>query len=298
MTESNLRDLKENWFGQALAHPALPVAIVGVIGSIIGVFAPVLAKVIELKMLNNDGAKIASLEDLPRAKLQHELWQRNMSCLGQPQTWLEADQLKLAAIVCPNTGDILVQYSLDKNKKQLFAHWIPKEEQPSQTALIPNPFPPAYAEPTIHLARKHDKNQDSPTQLLVSQEFKAIFQRQTSPTRVVRITQKNGGGCNRELINSYSGQVTREAIGQCSLGYCTLLPSGQSERSIINDRCAIGRNGANQIDLTWSNGLIMKIQLRPATLDGKPARLIHAEPAGATIKSTRGNVGFCWDCKP
>jgi hypothetical protein len=205
--------------------------------------------------------------------------------------------MKYTALLCPDTGDILVQYKLIGQGAKGHQHWIEANERRSLNKDISLFSAPANASTGSSGSSFTRLSPSSNESLLSYQDFKTIFQKVVSQGNIVRITQKGDGTCSRQLINSYSGDFTSVAIGQCSFGYCTLLPKGHSLTKIVNDRCIIGRAGQNIRDLTWSSGKVMKVVLSPASVDGKLGRLIEQNPKGGTIKVDSGNIGWCWDCK-
>jgi hypothetical protein len=272
----------------------LTIAAIGVVSTLVAAIAPSIGKVIEYKTINDKGANLKSPEEVPFAKQQADIWQRNIDCTGVNQRWLDAGQLKFSAVFCPDTGDILVQYKLNPTGKQ-YVHWIAEDDRQGNSKIIGFLSSPAHAslvsdpkQKTAFMGPAH----------LIAQEFRSIYQKQASEGKIVRIVQKTNGQCTRQTINSYSGQVSSESIGKCTPGYCTFLASSKSERTIVNDKCIVGKVGSSRIDLTWSSGQAMKITLNPASIDGAPGRIIQPHSRGATIKSKRGNVGWCWDCKP
>lgn len=273
---------------------SLTIAAIGVVSTLVAAIAPSIGKVIEYRTINDKGANLKSPEEVPFAKHQAEIWQRNLECTGVNQRWLDAGQLRLSAVFCPDTGDILVQYKLNSAGKQ-HAHWIGQDDRQGNSKIIGFLSSPAYAS---IVPEAEQKNGLARPAYLTAQEFRSIYQKQASEGRIVRIVQKSNQQCTRQTINIYSGQVSTESIGKCTLGYCTFFPASRSEKDIVNDKCVVGKVGPNRIDLTWSSGQAMKISLNPASIDGTPGRIIQPHSRGATIKSKRGNVGWCWDCKP
>jgi hypothetical protein len=273
---------------------SLTIAAIGVVSTLVAAIAPSIGKVIEYKSINDKGGDLKSPEEVPFAKQQAEIWERNIDCIGSSQRWFEAGQLKLSAAFCPDTGDILVQYKLAPTGKQ-HVHWIEQEDRLPDNRSVGLLTSPAYALGVDTLIRSQVGRN---TKSLVAQEFRSIYQKQVQEGRIVRIVQKAGGECSRQMINSYSGKLSSEPIGRCLPGYCTFLPSSSSEKKIVNDKCVVAKPSANQIDLTWSTGRVMKVSLKPALVDGQPGRIIQPHSRGATIRFSRGNVGWCWDCKP
>ncbi len=270
------------------------IAVLGVVSTLVAAIAPSIGKVIEYKSINDKGGGLKSPDEVPFAKQQAEIWERNIDCIGSSQRWFEAGQLKLSAAFCPDTGDILVQYKLAPTGKQ-HVHWIEQEDRLPDGHSIGLLASPAYA---LAADALHRSQVVGGMGRLVAQEFRSIYQKQAAEGKIIRIIQKAGGECSRQTINSYSGQLSSEPIGKCAPGYCTFLPSSGSGEKIVNDKCIVGKSGTNQIDLTWSSGRVMKGSLKPAVIDGKPGRIIQQHPKGATIKFSGGNVGWCWDCKP
>lgn len=273
---------------------SLTIAAIGVVSTLVAAIAPSIGKVIEYKTINDKGGGLKTPEEVPFAKQQAEIWERNIDCIGSNQRWFDSGQLKLSAAFCPDTGDILVQYKLAPTGKQ-HIHWIEQDDRHPDGKSISLLSAPAYA---LAVASLPESRGEPIPKRLVAQEFRSIYQKQASEGKIVRIVQKDDGLCSRQMINSYSGQLNSETIGRCAPGYCTFLPSSSSERKIVNDKCIVGKLGSGQIDLTWSTGRVMKISFKPALIDGKPGRIIQPHSKGATIKSATGNVGWCWDCKP
>lgn len=273
------------------------VALIGLATTCVAAVGPSIAKVIEYKAIKDTGANLRSPDDVPFAKQQTEIWQRNIDCIGLPQRWFDAGNIKFTAIFCPDTGDILVQYKLSNGGKQ-HVHWIEEDARRSQKQATSFLLAPALASTSYSQAKPFCPIVSDNAVTLISQEFKSIFQKVISQGIIIRITQKTDGQCSRQTINSYSGQLKSEPIGQCSFGYCTLLPTDNSSKRIINDRCIIGRSGSSKRDLTWSSGQAMRVNLNPPSVDGKLGRLIQPHATGGTIKISSGNVGWCWDCKP
>jgi hypothetical protein len=273
---------------------SLTIAAIGVVSTLVAAIAPSIGKVIEYKTINDKGGGLKSPEEVPFAKQQAEIWERNIDCIGSNQRWFDSGQLKLSAAFCPDTGDILVQYKLAPTGKQ-HVHWIEQDDRNSDSKTIGLLSAPAYALAVESLTQLRGEVNSG---RLVAQEFRSIYQKKSSEGKIVRIVRKDNGQCSRQTINSYSGQLNSEPIGRCAPGYCTFLPSSGLDRKIVNDKCIVGKLGSSQVDLTWSTGRVMRISLRPALIDGKPGRIIQPHSKGATIKSDRGNVGWCWDCKP
>jgi hypothetical protein len=286
---------RRNLLELAFTHSALPIAVVGLIGSMGGLFAPTIVEIMKIKYLNStQNANITSRQDAPQAIERNAMWVRNPDCLG-PSAWVINKTLRIGATLCPGTGDILVMYTKDPSKQDMASLWIPNKDIPTNSASQLFFDVPA-------IAGEYTKETHGMVNLSLSVAqatgSTAIFQTRIPPSSIVRIVRNENGTCSRDVINSYSGQLRRERIGLCGIGYCSLLPSGRSERKIINDKCIIGRTAIGLYDLTWSSGTFMKIRLKPATIDGVSSRLVESSSNSVTMKGPNGNVGFCWNCKP
>ena len=273
------------------------VTAAGILTTIVATAAPKIANVWEYKAIKDTGANIKSPDEVPLAKKQKEISDRNFDCIGFPQRYVDAGNMKYTALLCPDTGDILVQYKLIGQGAKGHSHWIEANERRSLNKDISLFSAPANASTGSTGSSFTRLSPSSNESLLSYQDFKTIFQKVVSQGNIVRITQKADGTCSRQMINSYSGDFTSVATGQCSFGYCTLLPKSNLLGKIVNDRCIIGRTGQNIRDLTWSSGKVMKVVLNPASVDGKPGRLIEKNSKGGTISVDSGNIGWCWDCK-
>lgn len=285
----------------------LTITVLGIAGTVIGTltaaYAPKFATQYELDQFrrNNPGINASSQEAISQLKNQKDIRIRNLACIGEKQRWFNAGQMSLSGVFCPDTGDIRVQYRLSQAGKE-YEHWIENEDRQADSSTA-NLFllSPANAS-LLHLTRTQGIMS---TDLISSSDkpgFRAIFQRQASDNQTVRVIQQAGNQCSRQLINSYTGEVTGRPIGACSeryhLGYCSILPAPGRGNKVINDKCLVGKTGSNQIVLVLSPGRIIRISLTPVTVDGMPGRLIQKGSNFGTIKTTQGNLGWCWHCIP
>ncbi len=268
------------------------------VSTFLAAIAPSIGKVIEYKSINDNGGGLKSPDDVPFAKQQAQIWQRNLDCTGLNQRWFDAGQLRFSAVFCPDTGDIMVQYKFNPNGKQ-YVHWIEHNDRRSDDQAMHLLIPPARASLVASAGRRPPTAEPA---ALLAQEFRSIFQAKGSAATIVRIVQKADGQCTRQIINSYTGQLRPEPIGRCTPGLCTFLPEGSARstgygsvspaRRIVDDNCIVGRPGSNRIDLTWSTGQVMKVSLNPAAVDGQSARVLQSNPGGALVKTRRGTVGW------
>lgn len=81
-------------------------------------------------------------------------------------------------------------------------------------------------------------------------------------------------------------------------GYCTFLHVNH-QGDILDDPCTISYHGNNTYLLKWSDGISTTIILGPnIKIDDVPGTLVNQTSNSITVKSPKGNTGFCWNCRP
>jgi hypothetical protein len=236
VTESQHRTSEGNsLFRLLLTQYQLPVAIVGMIGTLAGLLIPRVFSWIEIQNLKAKGVTgINDTAQLQTAAKQNEMWNRNQDCFDRLTSarWFESRPIRLASIVCPKTNDILIQVKYDDHTQKQFLHWIAVEEQKgdaTQSQSLGMVLPgllAAYATSLPPIGLRGSKGN-----LIASEKFSVITQTRSSTTTIMRLTRSGSGNCYSEMINTFSGAISRTPKGKCPLVYIQYASNTQHAKS-------------------------------------------------------------------
>ena len=240
MTESPQNTNEEkNLIRLLLTQYQLPVAIIGLLGTFLGLVIPQLSDWIKILYLKNHGVTLTDPSQLQTAIEQNEAWTRNMSCFDVDSItnvrWFDASLISLAPIVCPITKDILIQVKYKDNSIKPFMRWITIEEQKAVSQDqslgtimlgIEATYANSYSPNIFHGSGGYiDKS------LIASESFSVITQQRTSSTTITRQTRSTSGNCYTEVINTFTGTILKTPKGICPLVYIQIARDNQRTKS-------------------------------------------------------------------
>ena len=181
-----IRSNPTKWWQWVLVYPTL---ILGLFGS-----APTLVQLYQSWKYDVTRAEV------PFAKTQHLLWQRNAECQFNPPDWgTKILSINVDAKVCP-TGDILISTSSYAKRKYV---WIPIEDTFNNNSdTLFGIFNTAYAS-ELSFQSETDSNEI------------LICKRWLSNGELLRRIAIAESGCYDEIINTYNGEVIEKKAVSC-----------------------------------------------------------------------------------
>lgn len=180
----------KKWWQWFLVYPVFATSLIAAI--------PTYLELIDSKRLGVDYGKSAE------AKLQHDIWQENLTCTNAPVDPLVTEyNIEVDATIC-KTGDVLVKVFAPKDKK--FYRWVAIKDVINSYASQSDGH---WFVKQAYASGKHEN-----IQLALSGTV--LCQKPLTNGRLLRRIQVSGQGCFDEVVNTYTGAVESTTPSACS----------------------------------------------------------------------------------
>lgn len=227
-----------------LTNPQLPIAAIGLIGTLAGLTIPWLLNEIKAAKLRSEGVPIKDSSQLQFAMAQNDAWTRNMDCFNEKSrasNWITLPNIRIAPVFCPGTGDILVQVKyLEQGFSRQFARWISSSDYRQQSSAQDIGSSMLGIKASYAAISRIDSERYFPTLMAKSDGFMIISQQRLSSSSITRLIRNGLGECFKESVSTYTGAITRVKYGSCPLVYIQIgnekqRSVGEKLRNVLND---------------------------------------------------------------